>query len=147
MLRGEKPRVIWRILMYANRARPRSMFTLWMVCQNRLPTKDRLTRFEITTDGKCVYCGQMETYNHMFFYSAKTKRIWRQILNWMKIRHSPGEWTDEMIWFCQQTKGKSSRDRLLKLAATEMIYAVWSHRNKIVFQQGKIEDLRSKDDH
>lgn len=42
MLRGDRPKVSWRILLYANKARSRSMFTLWMVCQNCLPTKDRL---------------------------------------------------------------------------------------------------------
>lgn len=56
MLRGGKPKVNWRGLLYGNRDRPRAMFILWLACQDRLPTKDRLHRFGIVTDGKCVFC-------------------------------------------------------------------------------------------
>ncbi|XP_058752813.1 uncharacterized protein LOC131626004 [Vicia villosa] len=133
MMRGDKPRVAWRSLMFNNHARPRAIFTLWMACQNRLPTKDRLSKIGILTDGLCVYCEQMETNQHLFFDCAETKKTWIQLLTWMKIRHTPGDWTEEAEWICSQTKGKSGRAKLLKLAATEMVYATWNQRNKMIF--------------
>lgn len=67
-----------------------------------------------------------------------------QILRWMNIRHTLGDWNEELVWICQQTKGKSARARLLKLAATAVIYVVWNQRNMIVFQKGTSEELNSK---
>ncbi|XP_058784922.1 uncharacterized protein LOC131659805 [Vicia villosa] len=116
-----------------------------MACQNRLPTKDRLSKIGVITYGLCVYCDQMETSQHLFFACAETKRTWMQLLTWMRIRHIHGEWTEEVNWICSQTKGKSGRAKLLKLAATEMVYAIWNQRNKIIFQNGKKEALRSMD--
>lgn len=67
LFRGVKPKVSWRNPFYGNLSRPRATFTLWLVCQDRLPIKDRLLRFETINDGKCVYCGLQESYMHLFF--------------------------------------------------------------------------------
>lgn len=40
-LQGTHPKVPWKNLIRGNGARSRSIFTMWMACQNRLRTKDR----------------------------------------------------------------------------------------------------------
>ncbi|CAI8585892.1 unnamed protein product [Vicia faba] len=44
MLRGDKTKVNWRNIITGNKARPRTLFMVWMACLGRLPTKDRLNR-------------------------------------------------------------------------------------------------------
>lgn len=61
-----------------------------------------------------------------------------QVLAWMNISHIPAAWNIEMSNLCKMTKGKSYRKSLLKMAFTETMYAVWTSRNKIIFQQVKI---------
>lgn len=46
-LRGERVDVPWKGLMYGGFARPRARFTLWLACQDRLATKERLCHFGI----------------------------------------------------------------------------------------------------
>ncbi|CAL0313865.1 unnamed protein product [Lupinus luteus] len=65
-LRGQQHNISWRKLFYDNLARPRSRFTTWLACQHRLPTKNMLLKFGIHTDGKCIFCGQEETTDHLF---------------------------------------------------------------------------------
>lgn len=49
-LKFTNPKVPWKDLIRGNMTWPRSIFILWMTCQNRLQTKDRLTRFGTMTD-------------------------------------------------------------------------------------------------
>ncbi|KAH1222734.1 putative ribonuclease H protein [Glycine max] len=90
MLREDKPKVTWRKIFYGNLARPRAKFILWMTCLDRLPTKDRLHRFGVVTDCKCVFCGLTETCDHLFFECATTKKVWADILRWISIMRIPG---------------------------------------------------------
>ncbi|CAI8590213.1 unnamed protein product [Vicia faba] len=75
MLRGDKPKVSWRRLILGNLARPRAIFVVWMASLRRLPTKDRLNRFGIQTDGVCVYYGKQENFQHLSFECEFVKHI------------------------------------------------------------------------
>jgi hypothetical protein len=46
--------------MYENIARPRALFTFWLVCHGRLATKGRLSKFGVTVDVKCCFCAKEE---------------------------------------------------------------------------------------
>lgn len=62
-----QPLVQRRKLLFNNVARPRACFTLWLVCQNRLTTKDKLYRFGMI-DNKCYgFCDQRKTIQHFLF--------------------------------------------------------------------------------
>lgn len=90
------------------------MFTLWLACQGRLSTKDHLKRFGIDIDEKCLYCGMIESYNHLLFECEVTNGVWKQVLAWMEISHNPSVWDIEMNEIYGLTKGKWSRRSLLK---------------------------------
>ncbi|XP_058763491.1 uncharacterized protein LOC131636928 [Vicia villosa] len=124
-LRGNKPRVSWRNLIYVNKARPRALFTLWLACQNRLLTKERLNKIGVTTDGKCVLCGALENSDHLFFLCTETRRVWQKVLGWIRIMRVPVDWQNELCWICSQVQGKSNKARVLKIAITETICHVW----------------------
>ncbi|KAK2424475.1 hypothetical protein QL285_034829 [Trifolium repens] len=95
-LRKEYPIVDWKVTMYRNVARPRAIFTFWMACHGRLPTKNRLCKFGVTTDGKCCFCSQAESLNHLFFGCPSMKVVWYRVLRWMNFDHVPLEWDEEL---------------------------------------------------
>ncbi|XP_058770309.1 uncharacterized protein LOC131643950 [Vicia villosa] len=126
--------VPWYSLLMHNLARPRACITVWMLCHNHLPTKDRLYRFGIIGNTVCSLCGMEEdSANHLFFSCPKTAEIWHEILNWLGVCHIPQDWNHELQWILASTKGKGWRARILKLAVIETIHETWLFRNSIVF--------------
>ncbi|XP_058747138.1 uncharacterized protein LOC131620138 [Vicia villosa] len=131
--------VDWRDLVCKNKASPRAVFVLWLVCQNRLATKDRLAKFGINVDQQCVFCECLETVNHLFFDCRFSKKVWGEILGWLCIQHDIQDWYHERKWLIKISKSKNWRKHFVKAAVAETIYAVWLDRNAKVFRN-EIDD-------
>ncbi|XP_058783172.1 uncharacterized protein LOC131657831 [Vicia villosa] len=140
-LRGDRGLVSWRNIFRGNMASPKALFILWMACQNRLHTKDRLNKIGIMTDGVCLYCNETETCVHLFFACRETRVFWLQVLNWSHIPHSPQAWTEELRWVTTAARGKSNRAELLRICVAEVIYHVWIVRNNRVFKNDRMAHL------
>ncbi|XP_058751690.1 uncharacterized protein LOC131624792 [Vicia villosa] len=114
-LRGEKPNVPWYKVFFQNAARSRAKFLLWIALWDRLPTKSRLARFGVVTDGKCMFCRKEETQEHLFFACDFTGEIWRKMLNWIGMDKFPQDWKTEKAWLCMETSKKAGRDSFSRL--------------------------------
>ncbi|XP_058726253.1 uncharacterized protein LOC131597580 [Vicia villosa] len=125
--------VEWRYLMYDNEARPRAVFTMWLACHGRLATKARLMKFGMLDNKDCMFCATEEDLNHLRFDCSVTRDIWRTVLRWQQLDHNPLDWEQELKWIVHNCKGKSWKQRLLKTAFAETIYACWIYRNAIVY--------------
>ncbi|XP_050879587.1 uncharacterized protein LOC127083318 [Lathyrus oleraceus] len=88
-LRGDKPRVDWRRLMYTNMARPRAVFTLWL-----------------------------ENRGHLFFECAFTKKTWKEILNRLGLGYIHIDWIENTAWQQAKGKGNKMRIFKAALAET-----------------------------
>ncbi|KAL5138416.1 hypothetical protein HKD37_10G028591 [Glycine soja] len=141
VIRGIKPQVEWRKIIIGNHARHHAIFTLWLACNKRLLTKERMIRFGMPTDGLCVFCKMAETCQHLFFSCCEIKPVWEKILRWIGYVHTPTMWDDELGWIVENTKGKGCKRILMKLAVAETVYRVWFVRNRIIFQGGRKEEL------
>lgn len=93
------------------------------------------------TDEKCVFYGEPKSCGHLFFMCRYTNKIWRKLLDWMHIVHSPKEWKAELNWIIEATKGKSCRAKLLKICIAKMTYHAWLMRNRRVFQNNDDQEL------
>ncbi|XP_058722171.1 uncharacterized protein LOC131593623 [Vicia villosa] len=142
---GTEEKPAWRHLMFCNYARPRAIFILWLVCNGRLATKERLKRFGMIADDCCMFCSEQETINHLFFGCAGLKGIWVKVLDWIQVTHSPLPWDREMDWIVRNCKGKSWRATLLKCALTESIYSIWRMRNEKVFGHDRYSGFIEKE--
>ncbi|KAK2421853.1 hypothetical protein QL285_032436 [Trifolium repens] len=125
--------VTWRTLFYGNLARPRALVNLWLACNERLATRDRLHKFGIIDATRCCFCNADETQQHLMFSCNETKSIWRKVLDWIQVDHNPVGWRQELDWILQYSKGKGCRAKVLKLAFTESVYEIWRYRNDISF--------------
>ncbi|KAF1898785.1 hypothetical protein Lal_00022730 [Lupinus albus] len=119
---NELVQVNWYRLFCENVARPRAIMTLWLACQGRLATKDRMQRLGVVQNATCCFFSCEETLNHIFYVCAELKSIWREVLDWIQIKHEPKEWVEEMDWLVMRCNGKGVLASILKLAATETIY-------------------------
>ncbi|XP_058775926.1 uncharacterized protein LOC131650226 [Vicia villosa] len=132
-LQKHNSRVGWKSITYHNIARPRAMFILWIACNGRLATKDRLRKIGILTDDACCFCQQHETIQHLLFECNRSRTIWREILVWLHIPHEPKTWDAELEWVTQMCKRKNWKSRILVCAFAETIYAIWKVRNDTIF--------------
>ncbi|CAK8566886.1 unnamed protein product [Lathyrus sativus] len=136
--------VDWRKLFFRNISRPRVIFTLWMVFQNCLLTKDSMRNHGLITNGIFALCNLQESCHQLFFECAATKEVWKHILAGIGDLHNPGGWKTELAWIIQQTRGKGSRIKLLKMVIAETVYHIWTVRNKIIFQNCNKDIFHSK---
>ncbi|MCI04098.1 hypothetical protein A2U01_0025141 [Trifolium medium] len=125
--------VVWITLFYGNVARPRALVNLWLACNERLDTRDRLNKYGLIDPTHCCFCNADETQQHLMFNCSETKGIWRKVLEWIQVDHNPLGCRHEMEWIIQQTKGKGGRAKILKLAFTESVYEIWRYRNDVSF--------------
>ncbi|CAK8544456.1 unnamed protein product [Lathyrus sativus] len=84
------PNVVWVKLILHNRARPRAIYTLWMISHGKLATKARLNRFGMVNNNKCVFCSAVETIDHLFFECTILRQAWVETLLWIGILALPG---------------------------------------------------------
>jgi hypothetical protein len=127
--------VAWRTLFCGKLARPRALVNLWLACNERLATRDRLHKFGLidAISCCCCFCNVDETQQHLMFNCNKTKSIWRKVLEWIQVDHNPLGWLQELDWIIQRTKGKGGHAKILKLAFTESVYDIWRYRKDISF--------------
>lgn len=58
-------------MMNHNIVRPRAKVIMWLVCQDELPTKNRLKRFGMMQHTKCDVCEEdEENMDHLMFKCA-----------------------------------------------------------------------------
>ncbi|XP_060182433.1 uncharacterized protein LOC132612113 [Lycium barbarum] len=116
---------------------PRHKFITWLAIQRRLATVDRLEKWGIKVDKKCVLCtsGRDETLDHLLFDCAYSCHIWHSLLRWMCINRQLTKWEDEVNWLAQQMKHNRARAEILKFLFAAAIYNVWIARNCRRFQR------------
>ncbi|XP_050916380.1 uncharacterized protein LOC127131506 [Lathyrus oleraceus] len=136
-LRGTKEQMDWIKILCRNNARPRAKFTLWMMLNGKLPTKERLMKFRLINSSICCFCDNYESVDHLFFAYARFNNIWRGILLPMGIRRNPENWHEEKTWLIRETKKRGGKKKILRVAIEETVYELWRSRNdKFFFPKG-----------
>nr|XP_009789230.1 PREDICTED: uncharacterized protein LOC104236881 [Nicotiana sylvestris] len=64
---GSLAKVEWKTIMFKNLARPKALFSMWLIIQERMMTTDRLIIWNINVDPICIFYGNHpETHAHLF---------------------------------------------------------------------------------
>ncbi|XP_021850218.1 uncharacterized protein [Spinacia oleracea] len=114
---GQFPKVTWRRLVCNNLASRKSLFILWLAVQGRLPTKDRLQHWGISTDGMCTLCGQ----------------VWQQVLQLLKIQRPSLGFEQEIQFAVRMRKRSTGINKVFAVVFAEVVYGLWIQRNQRVF--------------
>ncbi|XP_059302204.1 uncharacterized protein LOC132054168 [Lycium ferocissimum] len=130
------PKVEWRHIMSRNSARPKAIFHMWLQIHNRLLTVDRLLKWGMQVEPKCVFCkGVDETRDHIFFECHYAQQVWYKLMRWLKIQWPAHcSWGLQYLLILARTRGKSSQANVLKMVYSEFGFAIWNERNKRVFE-------------
>jgi hypothetical protein len=108
----------------------------WLVLRVRVPTRDNLIRRRIVQDNdqnRCIFCGDhAETAQHLFLYC-------NAILNWLGLNLSLPHSIMSILIFMAQTHGSKKKRQGLVLIWKAVIWTIWRHRNKVIFDNGRID--------
>jgi len=55
---------------------PRVNYFLWLVCRNKILTRDNLGKRKKIEDDTCLFCNEKERVNHLFFECVVAKQMW-----------------------------------------------------------------------
>jgi hypothetical protein len=93
---------------------------LWLLYREAILTKDNLVKRNWHGNEMCSFCNNHKTIQHLFFYCALAKFIWRviQLAAWLpppnNIRHMFGAWVLNM--------SSSNSNNLLWLSCNDVVF-------------------------
>nr|XP_016470017.1 PREDICTED: uncharacterized protein LOC107792321 [Nicotiana tabacum] len=86
---------------------PKWAFNLRLVAHGMLLTRDRLSKWGITTNILCPLCDvEYETIAHIFFQCKYSAAIWERLLLWEGIDRKASRWPVEQDWAENHANGK-----------------------------------------
>ncbi|XP_024964651.1 uncharacterized protein LOC112504926 [Cynara cardunculus var. scolymus] len=89
-LDGTHPIVPWYKSVWFSGHIPKHAFCLWLACQRRLPTQDRLIWKDEPPDLKCLLCGNcIDSHAHLFFQCVFAREVWESMLLLVDLRTMP----------------------------------------------------------
>ena len=119
----------------------RTSFLYWIIVLRRLPTKDRLVRFDILSDSTCSLCGTVtESHDHIFCQCSFTSFILDKIMTVVGVRFR-GQFQFFSVGGCKTPM-------VLKLRNAGfccVLDTIWLTRNNVCFREGPVNvELASK---
>ncbi|XP_021866848.2 uncharacterized protein [Spinacia oleracea] len=126
--------VPWKRLVCNSKASPKSTFVVWLAVQNRLATKDRLIKWNVSVVSTCELCQQYdEDLNHLFFSCKYSSEVWQLVLNDMGIQRSGLQWHEEVDLAVKKSRSSRKTDATYAMAFIETVYGIWLQRNSQIF--------------
>ncbi|XP_062074925.1 uncharacterized protein LOC133778931 [Humulus lupulus] len=114
---------------------PKHRFILWLAVLDRLQMKDRLFRFNTTTDYLCLICGSnRETREHVFFDCHLRSSCLRKIKSWLEWKTAAST-THKLLRWIAKARLSQFRKQVLMVALAAMIYQIWWCRNEALWNQ------------
>lgn len=122
------PDVAWASLVWFPRAIPRHSFHTWLLIQDRLPTRDRLTRWGIRTDDRCLLCNTTpESRDHLFFSCNYSFELWRMVAS--RLRLIPQRLWQDIQQQMSSIPPPNYQRHLTLLGWRAVLYWIWNERN------------------
>lgn len=132
-LRGDFPKVTWRQLTCNNQGCPKWLFIMYLAIQNRLYTRDRLSKRGVITCQTCSLCEiVLESHQHLFFECIYSETVWL-LLAWQGINRQAQGWEDEITWAITHTNGRQAQAETYRTTLAAAIYQIWMERNYRTF--------------
>ncbi|XP_024964671.1 uncharacterized protein LOC112504947 [Cynara cardunculus var. scolymus] len=131
-LEGSYPVVPWYKSVWFSGHIPKHAFCLWLACQRRLPTQDRLLWKDEPPDLECSLCGQsVDSHAHLFFQCTFARKVWDNVLRIVDLTTMPYVW-DQILETISDSNHRPKRLKQ-KLAVATSVYFIWQERNRRLF--------------
>jgi hypothetical protein len=111
-----------------------------------MPTRANLIHRRVLQDNGdqgFIFCGErMETTHHLFLYCNFTLQVWSRICAWLGFNLQLPLSSTSLLNLMAAITGSKQKRKGMVLIWTAAIWAIWRHRNKIIFDNGA-NDLAS----
>ena len=121
---------------------PSAQFYVWRALSDRISTKQNLhKRGEILGDTLCVLCGREEESTSHILVSCKVSiKVWNMCFGWIgisSVNHNDLiHHFEQFSCICFNQEG----NKLWKSLWVSVVWCIWKFRNKVIFNQAKIDD-------
>jgi hypothetical protein len=116
---------------------------VWLLVHDRVPTRVNLFRRKIIVeneDKRCVFYGEeAETVSHLFLYCRIISQVWVRIFSWLGLEFSLPHSINSLLNFVAGSTGRKQVREGLTLTCCAVLWIVWRHRNKIIFDNGGVD--------
>uniref|UniRef100_A0A453A1X4 Reverse transcriptase zinc-binding domain-containing protein n=1 Tax=Aegilops tauschii subsp. strangulata TaxID=200361 RepID=A0A453A1X4_AEGTS len=117
---GKGPKV-WEV-----KIPPRVQIFIWLAFNNKLLTRDNLSKRQHVDDLSCLFCAEHETGRHLFFECVVAKEIWRDINDLADMANITNI-ASMLEWW------HSNSNTSLKIYQAAAMWALWKLRNDMYF--------------
>ncbi|XP_062114812.1 uncharacterized protein LOC133827425 [Humulus lupulus] len=113
---------------------PKHSFMLWIVVQDRLKTRDRLRRFNISEESSCILCnGAEESVAHLFFDCSFSQDCLHQVKTWLGLKAHTESLQGLLRWI-ERSKRSKFQKKVLDASVASLVYHLWQARNYKLWQ-------------
>ncbi|KAL9674445.1 hypothetical protein QQ045_030717 [Rhodiola kirilowii] len=133
-----KEEVDWHKMVWNDFNAPRDSMNAWLVVQNKLMTRDRMSNWGVHCDNTCVLCeAAVESRNHLFFECSFSQEVWKKVMGFLLAVPAGNQWDLLMPWFKgqQQTRMKT---KFIAAGTTRIMNGIWKARNYKIFREETI---------
>ncbi|KAM6568714.1 hypothetical protein CsatB_016699 [Cannabis sativa] len=128
-------RTHWCNQVWSRLNHPKHSFILWMAVLDRLKTRDRLKRMQITDVEECCFCSsQPESKLHLFFQCSKTSSLLQQMKDWIGWK-APAYDLNSLIRSISRSKRSKFQQQVFSASIAGLVYFIWQQRNGKIWQQ------------
>ncbi|XP_057779485.1 uncharacterized protein LOC130998068 [Salvia miltiorrhiza] len=138
------PKVIWGSWIWNKVIPVRRSITCWRIIHGRLPTMDKLVRNGLIAPNRCSLCmADAENLDHIFWSCPSVTPIWNEFLTWFHMPHLMA-CVDINSFLVQtwQVSFCSFIQNFWKLGIANILWCIWSLRNKAIFEDQPFEQRR-----
>ncbi|CAA7049602.1 unnamed protein product [Microthlaspi erraticum] len=127
-LHPSPPPVVWHKSVWFVNHIPKHAFHLWVTVQDRLPTRDRLSRWGLDVPEVCLLCGtDLESRDHLLFLCSYSAQVWSSFFSHRSLS-PPSSFVDIVSWI--RSNNLPPKLKLIcKLIFQAAVYYIWKERN------------------
>lgn len=127
--------VAWSKLVWCKKRIPAHAFILWLLCKDRLRTKDRLENLGTSINPNCELCNaDKESKAHLFFLCSYCKQVWEQVQKKCLVFRCAQVQDDELQWILKHCMEDTFYGKLEEQLQQPPSINIWRSRNMKIFQ-------------
>ena len=122
--------VVWKLNIP-----PRIQVFLWLLSNNKLLTRDNLSKRRNVENKSCLFCAEPESVNHLFFGCCVAANIWNVCSD---ILETPLSDFDSIakLWLCRK------KHYITNMCTSAILWSLWKMRNALCFQGLVLMDVK-----
>ena len=111
-------------------------FFLWLLTQNKILTRNNVSKIKTIEDSRCLFCNKRESAVHLFFECVVSKQMWLHISDVVEISCGTDFGSIGKLWL-------SKRNVIANMFTSAALWGLWKLRNYICFQNGQGRDVQT----